>query len=81
MAVFGTLGGDETIRAYIARGRVREMIGRGWSVIGMDAEDRVLMEGPDPEGPDPEGAPRALAEVARPLIARSLAVAVGRAAA
>jgi len=38
------------IRAPIARGRVAEMLRRGWTVVGEVGEGRVIMAGPDPDG-------------------------------
>jgi len=41
---------DGMIRAPIARGRVAEMLRKGWIVVGEVTEDRVIMAGPDPDG-------------------------------
>lgn len=38
------------IRAPIARGRVAEMLRKGWVVVGEVTEDRVVMAGPEPDG-------------------------------
>lgn len=39
----------ETVRARIARGRVAEMLARGWILLGPAEDGTMLMEGPEPD--------------------------------
>lgn len=48
--MYGNDGQRDCVRAPIARGRVAEMLARGWTVVAIGEEDRVWMEGPDPDG-------------------------------
>lgn len=43
-------GHQDWVRAPIARGRIGEMLARGWTVVAIGDEERVWMEGPDPDG-------------------------------
>ncbi len=52
----------DAVRAYIARGRVAEMLARGWRILGPQEESAVLMEGPDPA--PAEAAPQRLGALA-----------------
>lgn len=61
------MGTSDTIRAYIARGRVAEMMRQGWAVVAVGEEDRVLME-----GPDPDGGLQMLGDVVSPLLTRAI---------
>lgn len=40
----------DIVRAPIARGRVAEMLRRGWTIVGPAHEGAFIMEGPEPEG-------------------------------
>jgi hypothetical protein len=64
----------ETVRAPIARGRVAEMLARGWIVTGIGDEDRVWME-----GPELDGGPRPLAAALPAFPARPVPAAAMRA--
>lgn len=37
------------VEAWIARGRMREMMAKGWRALGPIRDDAVLMSGPDPD--------------------------------
>jgi hypothetical protein len=47
---------DMLIEAWIARGRVREMQGKGWRTLGPIRDGMVWMSGPDPAAQDDHGA-------------------------
>ena len=55
----------ETVKAYISRKRVTEMLARGWTILGPGGEGMLLME-----GPDPDGEPEPLESFIRPLVGR-----------
>ena len=60
------------VQAQIARGRVAEMLAKGWAYVGPGEEDSVLMEGPEIGGTwVPLGAAvgRAIATVASGMVA------------
>lgn len=57
---------EETVRAPIARGRVGEMLARGWRLAGPGDESVVWME-----GPSPDGRPQPLANPVAALMARA----------
>lgn len=57
---------EETVRAPIARGRVAEMLARGWRLAGPSDESVVWME-----GPSPDGRPLPLANPIAALLARA----------
>lgn len=59
----------ERIEAWIARGRVREMQGKGWRTLGPIRDGMVWMSGPDPAAQDDPGAWRQAA-AALPAIER-----------
>lgn len=56
----------ETVKAYIARPRVAEMLARGWTILGPGGEGMMLMEGPDPDLCEPD----TLESLTQPLIGR-----------
>lgn len=58
---------QETVKAYIARNRMPEMLARGWKVLGPGGEGMLLMEGPDPDEHEPES----LESLTQPLIGRA----------
>jgi hypothetical protein len=59
----------ERIEAWIARGRVREMQGKGWRTLGPIRDGMVWMSGPDPAAQDDHGVWRQAA-AALPAIER-----------
>lgn len=42
--------GVETVRCFVSKKRVAEMLARGWTVVGPGEEGSLLMQGPDPDG-------------------------------
>jgi len=58
--------GNETVKAYIAKPRVPEMLARGWRILGPGEEGSLLMQ-----GPDLEGEAQALESLLQPLTGRA----------
>ncbi|HYG90576.1 MAG TPA: hypothetical protein VD978_30450 [Azospirillum sp.] len=58
--------GVETVKTYISKKRVAEMLARGWTIVGPGEEGSLLME-----GPDPDGMPQSLESLTRPLVGQA----------
>ena len=65
-ACYGGAFGVETVKTYITKKRVAEMMARGWTILGPGEEGSLLME-----GPDPDGMPQALETLMQPLVGRA----------
>ena len=57
---------SETVKAFIARARVSEMLARGWTIVGPGEEGTLLMQ-----GPDLDGTPQPLESLMQPLTGRA----------
>lgn len=56
------------VRARIAKGRVAEMLARGWAVLDSRPESWTMMEGPEIDG-TPEPAPESIGSLIPPMLA------------